>query len=136
MNVQKTTLHIKKEARKGRVLVDIYRIRQGQSIISPYSLRGIKGAPVSMPLSWEHLEKVKDPNEYNLTNVPEVVRSEGDAWEGISAYSVELHTERKRGGKTSKKNLKPSKKYKTPEQLEKYLTKRDFKKTPEPSTGY
>ena len=40
------TLHIKKEARKGRVLVDIYRIRQGQSIISPYSIRGYKGAPV------------------------------------------------------------------------------------------
>ncbi|NJM26280.1 MAG: ATP-dependent DNA ligase, partial [Bacteroidia bacterium] len=32
------TLHIKKEARKGRVLIDIYRIRSGQSIVSPYSL--------------------------------------------------------------------------------------------------
>jgi len=126
------TLHIKKDARKGRVLVDIYRIRQGQSIISPYSIRGNKGAPVSMPLSWEQLEKLKDPKEYNLTNVPEIVNTEGDAWEGISAYSVELHTERKSTGKSSK-NLKPSKKYKTPEQLEKYSTKRDFEKTPEPA---
>ena len=124
------TLHIKKEARKGRVLVDIYRIRQGQSIISPYSLRGRKEAPVSMPLSWENLEKLKDPNDYNLNNVPDIVNSEGDAWEGISAYSVELHTER--SSKSSKKSLKPSKKYKTPEQLEKYSKKRDFEKTPEP----
>ncbi|MBK8551256.1 MAG: hypothetical protein IPL53_09430 [Ignavibacteria bacterium] len=53
------TLHIKKEARKGRVLVDIYRIRQGQSIISPYSLRGNKGAPVSMPLPWDKLESLR-----------------------------------------------------------------------------
>lgn len=127
------TLQIKKDARKGRVLVDIYRIRQGQSIISPYSLRGNKGAPVSMPLTWEQLKKVKDPKEYNLTNVPGIVNTEGDAWEGISAYSVELHTERKSKGKPSKKTLKPSKKYKTPEQLEKYSTKRDFKKTPEPA---
>lgn len=137
------TLHIKKDARKGRVLVDIYRIRQGQSIISPYSLRGNRGAPVSMPLGWEQLEKLKDPKEYNLTNVPVIVNSEGDAWEGISAYSVELHTERKSSGKSSKKapvfaeapagKLKPSKKYKTPEQLEKYSKKRDFEKTPEPS---
>lgn len=123
------TLHIKKDARKGRVLVDIYRIRQGQSIISPYSLRGNPGAPVSMPLSWDKLEILKDPKEYNLTNVPDIVNSEGDVWEGISAYAVELHTER-----TSKapKKLKPSKKHKTPEQLEKYSKKREFEKTPEP----
>lgn len=127
------TLHIKKDARKGRVLVDIYRIRQGQSIISPYSIRGNKGAPVSMPLAWEQLEKLKDPKEYNLTNVPEIVNTEGDAWEGISAYSVELHTERKSKKKPTVKDLKPSKKYKTPEQLEKYSTKRDFEKTPEPA---
>lgn len=126
------TLHIKKEARKGRVLVDIYRIRQGQSIISPYSLRGNKGAPVSMPLPWEKLESLKDPREYNLTNVPEIVNSEGDAWEGISAYAVELHTERKSKRKPIIKDLKPSEKYKTPEQLEKYSKKRDFEKTPEP----
>lgn len=127
------TLHIKKDARKGRVLVDIYRIRQGQSIISPYSLRGNKGAPVSMPLTWEQLEKLKSPKEYNLTNVPDIVNTEGDAWEGISAYSAELHIERRSKGATSKKALKPSKKYKTPEQLEKYSKKRDFEKTPEPS---
>jgi len=45
------TLHIKREACKGRVLIDIYRIRSGQSIVSFYSLRGRNGAPVSMPLS-------------------------------------------------------------------------------------
>ena len=126
------TLQIKKEARKGRILVDIYRLRQGQSIISPYSLRGIQGAPVSMPLSWDKLEKVKHPNEYNLTNVPGIVNAEGDAWEGINAYSVELHTERKNKGKPLNNNLKPSSKYKTPEQLDKYSKKRDFEKTSEP----
>ncbi|HNR75394.1 MAG TPA: non-homologous end-joining DNA ligase, partial [Cyclobacteriaceae bacterium] len=44
---KETTLHIKKDARKGRVLIDIFRIRSGQSIVSPYSLRGRNGAPVS-----------------------------------------------------------------------------------------
>ncbi|MCI0715495.1 MAG: non-homologous end-joining DNA ligase [Chlorobi bacterium] len=126
------TLQIKKDARKGRVLIDIYRIRQGQSIISPYSLRGRKGAPVSMPLKWEQLEDLTSPTEYNLINVPDIVKNEGDAWEGISAYSVELHTERRSKAKPPKKTLKPSKKYKTPEQLEKYSKKRDFAKTPEP----
>jgi bifunctional non-homologous end joining protein LigD len=126
------TLQIKKDARKGRVLVDIYRIRQGQTIVAPYSLRGNKGAPVSMPVSWEKLEGLEDPREYNLTNVAEIVNTEGDVWEGISAYAVELHTERK-STKSTKKPIKPSRKYKTPEQLEKYSKKREFEKTPEPA---
>ena len=37
-----TTLAIRKDARKGKVLIDIYRNRQSQTIISPYSMRGIE----------------------------------------------------------------------------------------------
>ena len=38
-----STLHIKKEARKGRVLIDIYRNRHAQTIVSPYSREGEAG---------------------------------------------------------------------------------------------
>ncbi|MEX2232066.1 MAG: non-homologous end-joining DNA ligase [Cyclobacteriaceae bacterium] len=127
-----TTLHIKKEARKGRVLVDIYRIRSGQSIVSPYSLRGRIGAPVSMPLTWAELNSVKKPVEFNIHNVIDKVLQDGDAWEGMGAYAVELHTHRKTQV-AKPKNLPPSKKHKTPEQLETYKEKRDFEKTPEPA---
>ena len=124
-----TTLHIKKEARKGRVLIDIYRIRSGQSIVSPYSLRGRIRAPVSMPVTWEELKEVNDPKEFNIRNALEKVLRDGDAWEGIDAYAVELHTHRK--AKVIKE-LPVSKKHKSPEQLERYSKKRDFEKTPEP----
>ena len=46
-------------------------------------------------------KEIKDPAEYNLRNVPGLVNTDGDAWEGISAYSTELHTERKSKGKSS-----------------------------------
>ena len=124
-----TTLHIKKDARKGRVLIDIYRIRPGQSIVSPYSLRGRKGAPVSMPLKWDELAMLKSPMEFNIHTALEKVIKDGDAWEGIGAYAVDLHTHRK---KKIVKELPPSGKRKTPTQLESYEKKRDFKKTPEP----
>jgi DNA ligase D-like protein (predicted ligase)/DNA ligase D-like protein (predicted polymerase)/DNA ligase D-like protein (predicted 3'-phosphoesterase) len=127
-----TTLHIKKGARKGRVLIDIYRIRSGQSIVSPYSLRGRIGAPVSMPLSWEELSNLKDPKEFNLRNALEKVKSDGDAWEGIDAYAVAIHTHR---SKVVAKELPPSKKRKTPQQLASYEQKRDFAKTPEPQAA-
>ncbi len=124
-----TTLHIKKEARKGRILIDIYRIRSGQSIVSPYSLRGRVGAPVSMPLTWEELTRLKHPSEHNITTALDKVLQDGDAWEGMGAYAAELHTHRKR---IVPRDLTPSRKRKTPEQLASYEKKRDFGKTTEP----
>ncbi|HZX75228.1 MAG TPA: non-homologous end-joining DNA ligase [Cyclobacteriaceae bacterium] len=125
-----TTLHIKKEARKGRILIDIYRIRSGQSIVSPYSLRGRVGAPVSMPLTWDELAEVTNPAEFNIHNALAKVVADGDAWEGIDAYAVPLHTKKKLV--SAAKKLPANKKHKSPEQLETYAKKRDFDKTPEP----
>ncbi len=128
---KETTLHIKKDARKGRVLIDIFRIRSGQSIVSPYSLRGRIRAPVSMPLTWNEISRLKSPLEFNINNAVDKVVQDGDAWEGMDAYAAELHTHR--AVKVTKaKRLPVSGKRKTPEQLEDYSKKRDFKKTPEP----
>ena len=79
-----TTLHIKKEARKGKVLVDIYRNRTYQTIVSAYSVRGLPGAPVSMPLLWEQLKGISSAADFNLHNVPDHVMKYGDAWEGMA----------------------------------------------------
>lgn len=125
-----TTLHIKKEARKGKILIDIYRNRGGQSIISPYSVRGIEGAPVSMPLTWESLEAVDVPSQFDIYTAVDRLLSEGDPWEGFAAYAVPLHTHRK-----AAKNIqavKPGRTHKTSEQLETYAGKRTFNKTSEP----
>jgi len=130
-NAQTTTLHIKKESRKGRVLVDIYRNRPSQTIVSPYSIRGIPGAPVSMPLDWDHLVDVKNPKEFNIQTAIDWVIHEGDAWEAMAAYAVKIHTDRKQI-KKQKKDLKASRSYKTPEKLKKYTKKRHFEKTKEP----
>lgn len=124
------TLEIRKEARKGRVLVDIFRIRSGQSIVSPYSLRGRVGAPVSMPLKWEELRDLKDPVEYNIRNAADKVLTDGDAWDGIDAFAVEIHTQRTT---TAPKKLPKNPRHKQPEQLETYAKKRDFGKTREPA---
>ncbi len=125
------TLHIKKELRKGKVLLDIYRNRQLQTIVSAYSVRGLAGAPVSTPLHWEELNSLESPRAFNLHSVPQRVMQDGDPWEAIAAYATPIHTERK-GVKSSKKPLKPARTYKTPKQLESYSRKRSFDKTPEP----
>lgn len=125
------TLHIKKEFRRGKVLLDIYRNRPSQTIVSAYSVRGLPGAPVSTPLQWEDLSSIESPAALALHNVPERVLQNGDPWEAIDAYAVPLHTERP--SRPAKKALKPGRTYKTAEQLEQYSEKRRFDKTPEPA---
>ncbi len=124
-----TTLHIKKESRKGRVLVDIYRNRPSQTIVCPYSLRGKQGATVSTPIRWEELEELEKPADWNLQSALNKVLTTGDAWESIRGWAVPLHTDRKT---IVAKELPPNKRHKTPEQLVDYKQKRDFEKTPEP----
>jgi bifunctional non-homologous end joining protein LigD len=123
-----TTLHLRKEARQGRVLVDIYRNRTAQTIVAPYSLRAVPGAPVSMPLPWEQLESITDPALFNIHTVPSQLAREGDAWEAMGAYATALHTERRPAGRRSgapPPNSETS--------LETYAEKRHFEKTPEPA---
>jgi bifunctional non-homologous end joining protein LigD len=116
------TLNIRKDARPDKVLIDVYRNRGSQTIISPYSLRAFPQAPVSMPITWEKLQNTKAIQDYTIHNALDLILEEGDAWESIGAFSTELHTKRKKVTATGK----------TPESLDKYKKKRTFEKTSEP----
>jgi bifunctional non-homologous end joining protein LigD len=113
-----------------KVLVDIYRNRPGQTIVAPYSLRANESAAVSYPLSWNGLEEVDDQSALNIQTIPDLLRREGDAWEGMEAYATGLHTERPT--QVAAKKVGSSGKSKTPKQLTEYGKKRQFAKTPEP----
>ncbi|HET6349856.1 MAG TPA: non-homologous end-joining DNA ligase [Candidatus Krumholzibacteria bacterium] len=127
------TLKLPKGARDGRILIDIFRNRPSQTIVSAYSARGLEGATVSMPLAWDRLSTIEGPRAFTVRNVPDMVKSEGDPWEALSAYAVELHTHR--SAPRAAKKLPASRGHKTPEQLETYQKKRQFSRTPEPAGG-
>ncbi|HEX5133449.1 MAG TPA: non-homologous end-joining DNA ligase [Candidatus Krumholzibacteria bacterium] len=129
-NAKTCTLRIQKNQRDNKILIDIYRNRPSQTIVSAYSVRGLPGATVSMPLRWEQLHQIEGVRAFHVRNVPDIVKREGDVWQGIDAYAVELHTHR--STPTARRSLPKSGKYKTPEQLETYAKKRQFTKTPEP----
>lgn len=126
-----TTLDIRKDARKGRVLVDIYRNRPHQTIVSAYSVRGLPGAPVSMPLRWDQLVNVNSAAEFTLHDVPDLVARHGDAWEGIAAYAAGLHTAGKEAAAPIGASAS-SQSRETPPVLGEYARKRSFGETPEP----
>lgn len=124
------TLHLRKESRQDRILLDIFRNRNSQSIVAPYSLRAREGAPVSMPITWNQLEKTEGPAAYTLRNVIQSLETEGDAWGSFESYRTTLHTFKPKVVEV--KELPENRRHKTPEQLAAYATKRDFSKTNEP----
>jgi bifunctional non-homologous end joining protein LigD len=125
------TLQIKKDYRKGKVLLDIYRNRPSQTIVAAYSVRGLPGAPVSTPLQWEELSTLPSSKAFTLFDVPDRVLRNGDPWEAIAAYATAIHTDHN-ARKAASKELPAARTYKTPAQLESYAAKRSFEKTSEP----
>lgn len=61
----KYTSNIRKEKRKGKIFIDWVRNTKGATSVAPYSLRARENAPVSFPLFWDELDRVK-PNEITL----------------------------------------------------------------------
>ena len=45
----------RKEKRGGRILVDVARNTYGQTVVAPYAVRALPGAPVAMPVTWDEV---------------------------------------------------------------------------------
>ncbi|HZA14221.1 MAG TPA: DNA ligase D, partial [Myxococcaceae bacterium] len=64
--------------RGGRLYVDALQNGQGKTIIAPYSLRGVEGAPVSTPLRWSEVTPSLEPARFNLKTIRARVDEVGD----------------------------------------------------------
>jgi bifunctional non-homologous end joining protein LigD len=85
------TTEWRKEKRGGRILVDTARNTYGQTVVAPYAVRALPGAPVATPLVWEELS---DPGlsarSWTLRTVGERLAERGDPWAEMSAHAVAL----------------------------------------------
>jgi DNA ligase D-like protein (predicted polymerase) len=71
-----------KEERGENIFVDYNQNSRDRTIASAYSLRPVKGAPVSTPLEWDELAEV-EPQQLNLHTVPARFAERGDLMAGI-----------------------------------------------------
>jgi bifunctional non-homologous end joining protein LigD len=67
-------------ARKGKVYVDFGQNGRSRTIASVYSPRARPGAPVSMPLKWEELERPIDPMAFTMRTAFKRLERVGDLW--------------------------------------------------------
>ena len=78
-----------KEERGANIFVDYNQNSRDRTIASAYSLRPIKGAPVSTPVEWEELDGL-DPKTLNLHTVPARLAQRGDAMAAIDDHPGSL----------------------------------------------
>jgi bifunctional non-homologous end joining protein LigD len=57
-------------ARDGKVYIDWLQNVQGQTIVAPFSVRPLPGAPVSCPLRWDEVTARLDPRAFTIVTVP------------------------------------------------------------------
>ena len=75
----------RKEKRDGRILVDVARNTYGQTLVAPYAVRALPGAPISAPISWDEVaDPGLTPQAFTLRAMRERVEERGDPWSEIA----------------------------------------------------
>jgi bifunctional non-homologous end joining protein LigD len=80
----------RKEKREGRILVDVARNTYGQTVVAPYAVRALPGAPVAMPVHWEEVaDAALHPQQFKLPELEKRLQ-DGDPWEGMERAAKAL----------------------------------------------
>lgn len=82
------TINSRKNKRKDKIFIDWARNGKGATSIAPYSLRGRKGAPVSMPINWNELDTVA-PNGVNMEEALKRIKGK-DPWKDFYKTEQQL----------------------------------------------
>jgi bifunctional non-homologous end joining protein LigD len=71
------TANMAKVQRKGKVFVDYLRNVRGANAVGAYSTRAREGAPVSVPVDWDELDRLSGPQDFTVAEVPLRVLAQG-----------------------------------------------------------
>lgn len=85
----KVTLEIDKAKRRGRLLFD-HKQFVAKTLVAPYSLRGVDGAPVSTPLAWDEVGVALSPRSFTLRTLRARLDARGDLAAPLVAGTARL----------------------------------------------
>ncbi len=71
------TANMAKAQRKGKVFVDYLRNVRGANAVGAFSTRARAGAPVSVPVDWDELDRLSGPADFTVAEVPLRVLAHG-----------------------------------------------------------
>ena len=80
-----------KEARKGRARLDYTQNQPIKTLVAPYAVRPLPGAPVSAPIRWDELDDPDlRPTQWTIRTVVDRVAQVGDLFAGAQTDPQEL----------------------------------------------
>jgi bifunctional non-homologous end joining protein LigD len=141
---EKATMAWPLAERAGKIFIDHQMNRPGANIASVYSLRPLPRAPVSTPLDWEELDEDLEPGDFRIDNVWERFAA-GDRFAPVltdkqslagAMEALGLTPAQERPRQRGRPRFPPSRADRPSSRavLDEYAAKRDFGRTPEPST--
>jgi bifunctional non-homologous end joining protein LigD len=86
---QEVTLEWSVERRTGKIFIDYNMNVRGKTLAAAYSPRGSPGAPVSMPLAWDELERA-GPEDFTIGTVIDRLEKTGDRWHDVLSTKQNL----------------------------------------------
>lgn len=99
----KVTLDNEKDKRRGRLLVD-HKQFIAKTLVMPYSLRGVDGAPVSTPIGWDEVTPSLDPKRLTLRTLRARLDARGDLASPLLAGTARLDQALAKLGEPAKRN--------------------------------
>jgi bifunctional non-homologous end joining protein LigD len=85
-----STVERMKARRDGKLYIDFLQNGEGRTIVAPYTLRALDGAPVSTPLSWDEVTLELDPRAFSMPVVLERVARRGDLFKAALEGKKEI----------------------------------------------
>ncbi len=89
-NPEIATLARPLHARGGKVYIDWGQNGHGNTIVAPYSLRPIPGAPASCPLQWGEVNGRLDPMRFTMRTLPARFEKMDDPLSGVLGAGVDM----------------------------------------------
>ena len=77
------TAEFRKAKRDGRLYLDVARNGYAQTLVAPYAVRALAGAPVACPIEWGELGR-GGPQPFTVASVPRRLAQRADPWEGFA----------------------------------------------------
>jgi bifunctional non-homologous end joining protein LigD len=72
--------------------VDFGQNGRGNTIVAPYSVRPLPGAPASCPLRWDEVTARLDPARFTIRTIPERFESMADPMSDVFGAGVDVAT--------------------------------------------
>jgi bifunctional non-homologous end joining protein LigD len=76
--------------RAGKVYIDYLQNGHGQTIVAPFSVRPLPGAPVSCPLRWDEVTARLDPARFTIATMPARLAKLGDPLEPVLREALDI----------------------------------------------